>query len=207
MEEFVTNSKTTLETTNEKDSKMTSIFGGFETEIVPEPFFTPADTYNCIVNDVEMHFKEDGISTVVTILWKIEEPLSDFNGNPLRQRFDIPQFTKLIEILTERIGRKPSQKEIWAELDPSQKKAMSFFTKTLRRGFDLSQKPNEAGMTVDNVTAEYLKGKEAYVTVVIKSGTGKDANKKFSNINDVVCHRIHQEEGNVSKDMANSLGL
>jgi len=164
-----------------------SLFGDMDvSNISDDPWEVAPNTYwsTCTEALVKESTKDGETKTQLIIKWMIDEPESEYHGNTLTEWYSLFP------------GR------AWETLDANEKKALKFLKRRLRRGFDLSEEE------INRLRPSQLVGGEAFVTVVVRDGTGANAGKQFTNVQDAVSKRLWEEEkGEQAVSDAGSFGI
>lgn len=169
-------------TNKEGYNLMTSIFGGMDIEgINDDPFFIAPNTYWAVCTEAKIQEK-DGNQALI-IVWQIDEPDSEYNGNTVRE------FYRLFP------GRQ------FDELDAKEKKSVKFLLRRLRQGFDCSEEERA------NITPSELVGRSAYITTTVTDGTDANEGKQFTNVGKALCKRLFEEERGGVDNSTGSFGL
>lgn len=160
-----------------------SLFGDMDVaNISDDPFEVAPNTYWCICTESFVKVKEgdDGEDiTNLVVKWQIDDPESEYHHNTLTEWYRLFPGKKL------------------EDLDPEEKKKMKFLKRRLRRGFDLSEEE------MQKLRPSQLIGEGAFVTVVVKEGTGANAGKSFTNVQDAMSKRLYEEENGPDSAGAN----
>lgn len=155
------------------EDEVFSLFGDMDvSNISDDPWEVAPNTYWCTCTEslIKTSTKDGVEKTQLLIKWMVDEPESDYHGSSITEWYNLFP------------GRN------WDDLDANEKKALKFLKRRLRRGFDLSEEE------IARLRPSQLIGGEAFVTVVVRDGTGANAGKSFTNVNDAVCKRLWEEE-------------
>lgn len=159
-----------------------SIFGDLDVaDINDNPYYTAPATYWANIKEAKYKTNEAAGTTSLVLVWKIDEPGNEFNGNQVQEQFLLP---------LSGVSREDQPE--------NHQKSMKFLKQRLRRAFDLSEQQ------MATISPEELLGEGAYITTRVTEGTGDNEGKSFTNIANAVCRRLHDED---AEKTSGSLGL
>lgn len=155
------------------DMDLGGLFGDLDIANVSDnPFEVAPGTYRATCTEALVKKNEETDALSLVIKWTIDEVDSEYHGMPVTEYFGLPPRGVLYE-----------------DLDAKQKRALKFFKRRLREGFDLSESE------MQSLKPSELMGRDAYITVKLTEGEDKKTGeaRTYMNIQTALCPRLYNE--------------